>query len=175
MNHKVELSDTLSLNPPATMLAITRAVDQAAQDLREKHADDLTLVPEWSPLEAALPEPEWGGWMFMNRNADPVPTLAGQPGPGEIISYKHGITRKGLHLDARGMAWIPHWGDLLARPETTRWEGPVPAEMVLHERGHYLMLADLGAEPGTAYDEDYIAARNTRLREAGYTVIDGRI
>lgn len=157
------------------ILAITQAVDQAAEAIRDQHADDLTLVPEWAPLERALPEAEWGGWMFMNRNASPVPTLAGQPSPGEIISYKHGITRKGLHLDGRGMAWTPHWGSLMDRPETTRWEGPIPAEILLRDRGHYLMLADLGAGPGTAYDDTYRAERNAALTKAGYTVIDGRI
>lgn len=145
-------------------LDVARIVDAAAAALHAKHADDLTFVPEWGPLERVLPAAELGGWMFMNRNAGPR---------GEIISYKHGITRKGLHLDRDGVPWMPIWGD---GTQPVRWS-PLPivtAVELLTERGHYRDLTAMDARPGTRYDDDYKAERNRRLGEAGFTVIEGQ-
>ncbi len=51
---------------------------------------DLTL-PDWEPLERALPDAWLDGWMFMFFDSP--------PDDGEVLrSYKHSITRRYLHL-----------------------------------------------------------------------------
>lgn len=52
---------------------------------------DDDFVPDWEPLQAALPDAWLDGWMFMSYAADP-------DGGGELRAYKHQITRRYLHL-----------------------------------------------------------------------------
>jgi hypothetical protein len=129
---------------------ITRAIDKAAELAR---ADFRTDGPVWAPLEAVLPAAELDGWMYMGQTT----TTAGTP----VFMYKHGITRRYLHLDATCRAY--------------RYDGRTGAYSLadLDERiGHaYADLAALGASRSTAYNDEYIAARNAALAAAGWAVV----
>jgi hypothetical protein len=155
------------------VLAVSRAVDAVRSDIPDKAV--------WVPLEAVLPLDECAGFMFMGAKVGaimPKPLallrdkIAADP-PTEwdrrmIFSYKHGITRKYLHIG----------GDLM--PYTYRGSNTdfsLSTYSHVHQGMDYAItcafsgLEKLGASRTTAYSDAYIAARNARLVAAGYTVV----
>jgi hypothetical protein len=89
---------------------------------------DLTL-PDWQPLERALPDAWLDGWMFMFFDTP--------PDDGELLrSYKHSITRCYLHLrvEQGGVAAYRHLGG-------GRY---LPAKLVEEVEAAYAAIEQLG-------------------------------
>jgi hypothetical protein len=113
--------------------------------------------PDWVPLHKVIPPEWWGGWMFMQGDLGPN---------GDIVCYKHGITRKSLHIDAEGRCWNYHYvGN--NRPDIYTPVDSIDAVLAV-----YKGIEDLGATPSTVYDSDYRERRNQALKDAGFTVIE---
>lgn len=165
----------------ADPLDIQRALDQARDKHEQAHQDDDTTVTNWGPLHASDIHPrEHDGWMFM-ENGHPGGSsdfykYAPQQG---LTTYKHGITRHPLHLDPNGHAWQRQWNhDLKANSWHHVGSATDYLTKPLHhsvrpngDTSHYDKLHAMGAEPDTAYNEDYMRERNKRLRDNGFDVI----
>jgi hypothetical protein len=110
---------------------------------------------DWQPLERAVPRAWLGGWMFMGYVSGP---------PGEPLRvYKHGITRRALHLriqDGRLEAYRAAGGGRFR-----------PAVLDEEVEAAYAGIGDHGARRETDYDEAYVAERERRLRAQGWTVV----
>jgi len=120
-------------------------------------AEFIGVNPDWEPLHKVIPPEWWGGWMFMQ----------GELGPnGDIICYKHGITRKSLHIDSAGQCWNYHYVGGNHPAEYT------PVDSIDAVLAVYQGIENLGATPSTVYDKDYRDKRNAALTSAGFTVID---
>lgn len=138
------------------VLALSRAVDKVREDTGE---------PVWVPLEALLPAEWLSGWMFMQ--AREARTIEHDTFNRRMVfSYKHGITRRYLHigdnLDVyRYAAERCEISDPLYIKHNTEWMITVA----------YHGIEDQGAERTTAYNAEFIAERNRRLRAAGFEVI----
>ena len=135
------------------VLALSRAVDKAREGIGE---------PVWTPLEALLPAEWCDGWMFMGAIVDSPTIVDGRPGPQvTLFAYKHGITRKYLHIGADLNCYRYRGSDgtyVLAGTEAE-------IERVYED------IATLHADRTTPYDDEYIAARNARLIAAGFRVV----
>jgi hypothetical protein len=112
--------------------------------------------PDWEPLERAVPEEWLGGWMFMGYLPSP-------DGRAPLRAYKHGITRRYLHLRLLG-----------DRLEAFRYQGErsyAPATVAEEVEDAYATIEHSGATRETVYDDAYRDEKHRRLAEAGYTVI----
>jgi hypothetical protein len=126
--------------------------EQKIRDMLERFkAEHVGVDPQWKPLEDLLPMNWCDGFMFMQ----------GGLGPNhDINAYKHGITRKYLHIDAAGQCY--------------RWtgDGYEPRDSVSAILHVYEGIEQLGgATPETPYDAEYRARRDAALQQAGFTVI----
>lgn len=146
-------------------LTITKALDQLREDAGS---------PIWTPLEALLPQEWCAGFMFMGTDQRKVmpdglvllrddadrSTWADRT----IFSYKHGITRRYIHIgdDLRCYAYRASDGPDGASYSPVRTETAI--EVVFDKIEQY------GGTRTTAYDFDFIRARNERLVAAGFTV-----
>ena len=125
------------------ILDISRKMDA----FREEHLSD---EPDWDPLHAVLPMKHCNGFMWMHRTDQ----------HGEIIEhYKHGITRRYLHLDHNGHAYLYRSEEYV---ETTIG---IAIEIVFAD------LGSMGATRETAYNEAYVREKHRKAREMGWTVI----
>jgi len=125
------------------ILDISRRVDA----FREMY---LSGEPDWSPLHAALPMNHCNGFMWMQR----------VEWEGETIEvYKHGITRRSLHLDHHGRAYVPREDDYVDVPVG------IAVEIV------FSGITNMGATRETAYNEAYVREKHRKAREMGWTVI----
>jgi len=125
------------------ILEISRRVDAFKEAF-------LTGEPDWGPLHDAVPLKHCDGFMWMYRT--------GQDGE-TIEHYKHGITRRYLHLDHHGHAY------LYASPGYVETPVGIAVELVFADIGL------LGATRETAYNEAYIRKKHRELRAMGWTVI----
>jgi len=122
------------------------------------------LEPDWAPLERVLPLAHCAGFMWMGWAVPPN----GPP----IAQYKHGITRRYLHLDETGNAYR-----YLPSPELSQCGSHVriPLERAIDEAfdGLEHMHGVNACDPrGTPYDDAFRRARNDALRRAGFTVVE---
>ena len=159
------------------ILNIARAVDA----VRDGIATDPNA--SWVPLEAVLPQSECAGFMFMGTcEAQIVPatrSFIGQHDADDehpewerrtIWKDKHGIARQYLNLADN---LLPYY----SVGSTVDWLNTyahVPGGERALDRAIEIAfdgLDKLGADRTTAYNNDYIAARNARLAAAGYSVI----
>lgn len=114
--------------------------------------------PDWTPLEAALPIEECGGFMFMGY---------AHANNGESIRlYKHGITRHYLILDEQ------------VRPYTYTTSGvyvlyPWGLEAAINRA--FEGIDQLGATRATSYNEDFRATRDAALAAAGWKVVSANV
>lgn len=132
-----------SLEHHEQILAISRIVDQVAEELLEGE-------PDWEPLHVVLPL-EWCDgfmWMYREEQDDAV-----------IEVYKHGITRHSLNLDQFNRAYRYTENGYIQIPVA------VAIESVFES------LEEMGWSRDTKYDEEFVAEKHRQLREAGYTVI----
>jgi len=125
------------------ILDISRKVDA----FREEY---LSGDPDWEPLHAALPMKHCNGFMWMQRV-----DWEGK----DIEVYKHGITRRSLHLDHDGRAYLYREGAYVDVPVG------IAVEIV------FAGLSMLGATRETAYNEAYVREKRRKAREMGWTVI----
>lgn len=155
------------------ILAVSRAVDAAR--------DGIGGPPVWVPLEAVLPQDECAGFMFMGAKVGaimpkPLAVLRAwdeaEP-PSEwdrrmIFSYKHGITRRYLHI---GEDLLPY------AYRGSNVDFSLSTYSHVHQGMDYAIrcafdgIEQMGATRSTAYNDEYIAERNRRLQAAGYTVV----
>ncbi|MFV9673626.1 MAG: hypothetical protein ACNYZH_10400 [Acidimicrobiia bacterium] len=125
------------------ILEISRKMDALREDF-------LSGEPDWDPLHAVLPMEHCDGFMWMYRTEL----------ESEIIEhYKHGITRRYLHLDHSGHAYLHREGRYI---ETLVG---IAVEIVFAD------LTSMGATRETAYNEAYVLEKHRKAREAGWTVI----
>ncbi len=125
------------------ILEISRKMDA----FREEHLSD---EPDWDPLHATLPLEHCDGFMWMYRTELEDET---------IEHYKHGITRRYLHLDHSGHAY------LYRSPEYVETPVGIAVEIVFAD------LASMGATRETAYNEAYVLEKHRKAREMGWTII----
>jgi len=124
---------------------------------RVKESEDI-----WSPLHKVVP-PKWrDGFMFMGKYRYKV---SGSNGTVETYDYKHGITRRYLHITKSGRCYcnVKTTSDgIYLRPCSKK-------DAFKHA---FEDLSILGATPETPYDEKYRAERNKALVDAGYVTFD---
>ncbi len=125
------------------ILEISRKMDA----FREEHLSD---EPDWDPLHAVLPLKYCNGFMWMHRTERET---------GTIEHYKHGITRRYLHLDHGGHAYL--YGD------GTYVETPVGIALEIV----FADIVSMGATRETAYNESYVLEKHRKAREMGWTII----
>ena len=125
------------------ILDISRKMDA----FREEHLSD---EPDWDPLHAALPLKHCNGFMWMHRSERESET---------IEHYKHGITRRYLHLDHGGHAYLYGDGEYVETPVG------IAIEIVFAD------IASMGATRETAYNEAYVLEKHRKAREMGWTII----
>ncbi|HVL65047.1 MAG TPA: hypothetical protein VM573_07755 [Actinomycetota bacterium] len=104
--------------------------------------------PDWAPLEKVLPRAECAGFMFFGYS-------------GEIRTYKHGFTRRCLHIDPCGRTYAYD----ARRDSYTRIPRPLA---IAHA---FSGLAEMGYTRTTRYDEHHAAERRRRLRQRGWKVV----
>lgn len=125
------------------ILTASRIADQVADEF-------LGGEPDWDPLHNVLPMAWCDGFMWMYRVDE----------DGAIIEmYKHGITRHYLMLDQYNRAY---------RYDGT---GHVQIPVALAVERVFEGLEEMGYSRETRYDEEFVAEKHRKLREAGYTVI----
>jgi len=125
------------------ILEISRKMDA----FREEHLSD---EPDWDPLHAVLCMEHCAGFMWMYRT----------DWQGETIEhYKHGITRRYLHLDHNGHAYLYHPDEYV---ETTVG---IAGEIV------FAGIKSMGATRETGYNEEYVLEKHRKAREMGWTII----
>lgn len=126
--------------------------------------------PNWKPLENfcayALYEPSAvSGFMWMGA-------ALGPKGDCIVHSFKHGLTRRYLHLDDKLGLTYEYVGDA-GGPEA--FGNPIYREVPINvaiARLDLDMLPEMGATMTTPYDAAYRARRDAALAEAGYVVIN---
>jgi hypothetical protein len=137
------MTDTSAEERQRLILDISRKVDA----FRDEY---LSGEPDWDPLHAVLPLKHCDGFMWMHRTEQ----------DGETIEhYKHGITRRYLHLDHHGHAYLYSSNRYVETPVG------IAVELVFADIGL------LGATRETAYNEAYIRKKHRELRAMGWTVI----
>lgn len=172
-----------------------RTVDRLQNMLKDVVPPKEEFRVDWEPLRFFLDkygvlgaDKELPGWMYMGS----YPSQDGIT----IYEYKHGITRKGLALDADGNSYRADYSQEPTRyspdPLYAGW-GPnkrVPYRYALHyqaaeemvptgeHRRKFQQMPKENRPPMTAeeilstpYDSNYKARRNKALVDAGYTVL----
>ncbi len=125
------------------ILDLSRKLDA----FREEH---LSGEPDWGPLHAALCLEHCNGFMWMYRTE----------WEGETIEhYKHGITRRYLHLDHSGHAYLYGADEYVQTPVG------IAGELV------FAGIDSMGATRETVYDEAYVREKHREAREMGWTII----
>jgi hypothetical protein len=125
------------------ILAISRIVDRVAEEY-------LGDEPDWEPLHVVLPL-EWCAgfmWMFRVEEEDAV-----------IEMYEHGITRRYLMLHQHNRAY------------RYSGEGHVRIPVAAAVEAVFEGIEEMGWSRETIYDEEFVAEKHRKLREAGWTVI----
>ena len=125
------------------ILELSRKMDA----FREEHLSD---EPDWDPLHAVLCTEHCAGFMWMHRT----------DWRGETIQhYKHGITRRYLHIDHSGHAYLYSNGEYVETPVG------IAVEIVFAD------ITSMGATRETAYNETYVLEKHRKAREMGWTII----
>lgn len=113
----------------------------------------------WKPLEKVVPAKQRSGFMFMGKYTyQTVSSIT-----VEVYDYKHGISRKYLHIDKKGNCYCNVHGSAQI---TLKPCSKTEALSIVYED-----IERSGATRETAYDEQYKYERNKALSEAGYTVL----
>lgn len=132
---------------------VKSAGKKAVDSLRD--GDD---APNWQPLENALPENEWGGWMWMYRSVQ----------DGTVIEhYKHGISRCYLHVDYAGVCY-----SYSAARQDAGQNAYKPTSLQGTLAKHYWCLGEMGVSRTQDYDDAYRRARDQALAEKGYATLE---
>lgn len=125
------------------MLTVSRMADQVADEF-------LGGEPDWDPLHNVLPMEWCDGFMWMYRATE---------GEAVIEMHKHGITRRYLMLDQHNRAY--------------RYDGTghvqIPVAIAVDQV--FEGLGEMGWTRETRYDEEFVAEKHRKLREAGWTVV----
>lgn len=147
------------LNPSQFQGHVTQAVDHAT-DSAPSSSPAAYAAPPFHLLDAVVPEAERGSWMYHG------PSVRGD---GWHV-FKHGISREAIHLSEDGR------GAHRTEATPSGWAGydmSQPGRSGALLGPHYAMLEKMGESRTEPYDDGYIAHRNQRLRDAGYTTIQG--
>lgn len=140
-----------------------------AEEMAQKMSS-IFSAPDWKPLEKVVPNKWLNGFMFYGKYTkgeyDTRDEL-NRPIRLEINDYKHGITRRTIHISPEGKCYC-----------NTDTYNKIEDKIVLKECSCtkaldfiYKDIDKLGATRETAYDEEYQAAKCKALAEAGFTVI----
>lgn len=155
----------------AEQIRTTAEVAKATEHIIPPRAE---MMPEWGPLEVALDTfgtlgaaREAPGWMYMESYEAGESSRPGwnRAARGVAHRYKHGISRKGITVDAEGRIWDKESQAWLNSSE--QGPGSDLAE-------HYRRLREQKESAETAYDDEYIQRRDEALTKAGLTVIGVR-
>lgn len=125
------------------ILEMSRVMDQLRDRLDE-------FEPDWDPLHDALPLKHCDGFMYMYR----------VEWEGAVIEvYKHGITRRWLHLDHDGRAYF--------------YRSPGYIEVPVSDAVDYVFedIEEMGITRETPYTREYRDEKYRKARELGWTII----
>lgn len=121
----------------------------------------------FAPLRKVVPEKWRDGFMFMGKYTYKVRDSKGQEwNIGEIHDYKHGITRRYLHITPVGNCYC----NIGRNPEGKILLESCPCDKAMDIA--YKNIEEFGATRETAYDAEYIEKRDKALAELGFVVLD---
>lgn len=141
------MTDNAEEESQRLILEASRAVDEFRDRLGSEQ-------PDWNPLHDAIPIEHCDGFMWMFR----------VPWKKEVIEcYKHGITRRSIHLDHGGRAYRYRYRS--GRDEYV--EVPVAAAV----DGVFEDIEKMGHTRATPYDEEYRLEHYRKAREMGWTIV----
>lgn len=119
----------------------------------------------WGPLHKVVPKKWQDGFMFLDKTDGYIITTSqGQRVRVTIYDYKHGVTRKTLHISKSGQCYC----------NTRNTIEGIGLEPCSKQRALEIVFQDiehLGATRETKYNEEYRYHRDKALIEAGFTVI----
>jgi len=137
------MSDYTEEDHQRFILEMSRAVDEFRARIGSEE-------PDWDPLHDAVPIEQCDGFMWMQRVS----------WKKELIEvYKHGITRRSLHLDHSGNAYL-YQGE---------WYKKISVEKAVDRV--FADIEEMGWTRETQYSEEFRREKHRRLRELGWTII----
>ena len=120
----------------------------------------------WKPLHKVVPKKWRDGFMYMGKYKYMYINPQNQKAIVETYDYKHGITRKYLHITKSGRCYCNIGGSsndyILVEPCSKQ------KALDIVFKG----ISKFGATPETKYDDLYRAERNKALAEAGFVTFD---
>jgi len=119
----------------------------------------------WSPLHKVVP-PKWrDGFMYMGKYSYKIKDSHSQAWNMELYDYKHGITRRYLHISKSGKCYCH-----IKTTSNAIYLTPCSKKEALN----YVFegINQFGAKRETAYDEAYKTERNKALTDAGFITFD---
>ena len=120
----------------------------------------------WGPLHAVVPSQQRDGFMYMGKYKYMYVNPYNQKVTVETYDYKHGITRKYLHISKSGRTFCNTGksinGNILLEPCSKQ----TALDVVFKN------IREFGVTPETKYDEQYRMERNKKLAELGFVTFD---
>ncbi len=146
--------------------------EKKLKKVAEEMACALPKKTVWGPLEKVVPKKQQDGFMYMGKSFYLYRSFGNREIIAPIHDYKHGITRKYLHLDESGTCYRN-------TGETKKMVGKLEKEYMVLEPCScrealdvvYKDIEKFGATRETKYDEDYKENVHKALADAGYTVV----
>ena len=136
------------------------------EDGFKKIAEEMPRVTEseaemvWKPLRAVVPEKWRNGFMFMGKYDYLVKTPQAKATVKDIHDYKHGITRKYLHISPKNSCYCNIGYDKEAEKILLKSCSCDEAMDSVYEN-----IETFGATRETVFDEKYKDKRNKALAE----------
>ena len=119
----------------------------AARDMAAMMKAQGAHEPDWRPLEKVLPLKWCAGFMFMGYD-------------GDIRIYKHGFTRRHLHVDAQGRTY---------RYSSSSGYARIPRDDAI--RSAFDGLKEMRISRSAPYDDNAKRKRHNQLVKQGWTMV----
>lgn len=120
----------------------------------------------WKPLHKNIPKKWWDGFMYMGKYQYMYINPHGQKVLVKTYDYKHGITRRYLHITKSGRFFCNVGRSLNDYILVEPCSKQKALDIV------FKGISQFGATRETKYDELYRAKRNKALTEAGFVTFD---
>lgn len=120
----------------------------------------------WKPLHKVVSKKLCDGFMYMGKYKYMYINPQNQKAIVETYDYKHGITRRYLHITKSGKCYCNVGRSL---------NDYILVEPCSKQKAFDIVfkgISKFGATPETKYDEQYRAERNKALAEAGFVTFD---
>jgi len=119
----------------------------------------------WEPLKKIVPKEQQEGFMYMGKYKYSVMHPNGQTYRIETYDYKHGITRKYLHISSEGNCYC-NWKNTIDGITLKPCSKEKALDIV------YDKIDVFGATKETKYDKEYKYDRNKALVDSGFTILN---